>query len=350
MELYRVDPIQDDRWAQFLQTHPGASVFHTPAWSSALRNTYGYEPTVFTTSAPSQRIRDGLLFCRVKSWLTGSRLVSVPFADHSRPLFSTSEDERRLAAFLSRVFQKEHCDYVEVRLPAAEALETTQTGFAQSATFQHHTLDLRPPLADLFKNLHKSCFQRRIRRAEKEGLTYAEGVSDLLLRQFYTLLISTRRRHGMPPQPLSWFKNLRDCFGQAIAIGVASKNRRPIASMLTLHYKTTVVYKYGCSDAAFHRFGAVPFLFWHTIQNAKTKGATEFDLGRSDLDDRGLIAFKNHLGAAAATLSYYRYPAVAASPEVLSRLIQFQKMSAVFGHLPNPLLRAAGSFIYRHLG
>jgi CelD/BcsL family acetyltransferase involved in cellulose biosynthesis len=350
MEIYRIDPILDHRWEQFLQTHPGASVFHTPAWLNALRGTYGYEPTVFSTAAPTNAIRSGLAFCRVQSWLTGSRLVSLPFADHCQPLFNTSEDGRSLAAFLPRLVELEHCDYVEVRLLTPEALGPAQNGLARSAAFLHHALDLRPPLPALFDRLHKSCFQRRIRRAEKEGLTYAEGTSDSLLRQFYSLLVLTRRRHGVPPQPLTWFRNLRDCFGDAIKIGVASKNSRPIASMLTLQYKTTVVYKYGCSDAAFHRFGAMPFLFWQTIQRAKAEGSAEFDLGRSDVDDWGLIAFKNHLGAAATPLTYYRYPAISAASAVLSGFLQHRKVPAVFAHLPSVLLKAAGNLLYRHIG
>jgi hypothetical protein len=350
MEIYRIDPIQDHRWEQFLQTHPGASVFHTPAWLKALRGTYGYEPGVFTTSAPTHPIRNGLAFCRVQSWLTGSRVVSVPFSDHCQPLFSESEDGRSLAAVLPRLVEQEHCDYVEVRLLTPEGLGPAQNGLTRSATYLHHALDLRPPLPALFDRLHKSCFQRRIRRAEKTGLTYEEGTSDSLLRQFYCLLVLTRRRHGLPAPPLAWFRNLRDCFGDAIKIGVASKNSRPGASMLTLQYKTTVVYKYGCSDAALHSFGAMPFLFWQTIRRAKAEGAAEFDLGRSDVDDGGLIAFKNRLGAAATPLTYYRYPAISAAPAVLSRFVRHRRASAVFRHLPRVLLRAASNLLYRHIG
>lgn len=349
MEIYRIDPIQDYRWGQFLQAHPRASVFHTPAWLNALRSTYRYEPGVFTTSAPTDLIRNGFVFCRVQSWLTGSRIVSVPFADHCQPLFNGSEDGS-LAAFLPRILEQEHCDYVEARLLTPEALEPGPNGLARSATYLHHLLDLRPPLPVLFDRLHKSCFQRRIRRADKEGLTYAEGMSDSLLRQFYALLVLTRRRHGVPPQPFAWFRNLRNCFGDAIRISVVSKNSRPIASMLTLQYKTTVVYKYGCSDATFHRLGAMPFLFWQTIEHAKAEGATELDLGRSGVADSGLIAFKNRLGAAATPLTYYRYPASSAAPAVLSGFMEHSSVSAVSAHLPSMLLRAAGSFLYKHIG
>jgi hypothetical protein len=350
MEIYRTDPIHDYRWEQFLRTHPGASVFHTSAWLNALSSTYGYEPVVFTTSAPTNPIRNGVLFCRVKSWLTGLRFVSVPFGDHCEPLFTANEDRLLLTAFLPRLVEQEHCDYIEVRWPTPDAFGPTQYGLVRSAIFLHHLLDLRPPLPALFDRLHKSCFQRRIRRAENERLTYAEGMSDSLLRQFYSLLVLTRRRHGVPPQPMVWFRNLRDYFGEAIKIRVALKNGEPIAGILTLRYKDILVYKYGCSDAAFHRYGVMPFLFWQTIQRAKEEGVAEFDLGRTDAYDSGLIAFKNRLGATTSSLIYYRYPASSAARPAFSAFMQQRRVSAVSAHMPTMLLRAVANCLYRHVG
>src|SRR2546430_11331216 len=37
--LYSLDPLEDPRWAEFVQRHPRASVFHTPGWLEALRRT-----------------------------------------------------------------------------------------------------------------------------------------------------------------------------------------------------------------------------------------------------------------------------------------------------------------------
>ena len=42
-------------------------------------------------------------------------------------------------------------------------------------------LDLRPGPEALFRNFHKDCIQRKIRRAAREALTYEEGRSDELL-------------------------------------------------------------------------------------------------------------------------------------------------------------------------
>ena len=57
-----------------------------------------------------------------------------------------------------------------------------------------------------------------------------------------------------------------------------------------------MVYKYGCSDAAFNKFGGMALLFWKTIQEAKDKGFEELDLGRSDIDNVGINRFQGALG------------------------------------------------------
>lgn len=349
MDIHCIDPIQDERWEQFLQAHPHASLFHSSAWLNALHATYGYQPLLFTTSPPSQPIKNGIPFCRIQSWITGPRLVSLPFSDHCQPLFDPQEASRTISEFLPSLLEREHCNYVELRSINSDVSRLRQTGFAQSATFIHHALDLRRPLPSLFGRLHKSCFQRKIIRAEKEGLTYSEGNNDELLQQFYSLQIVTRRRHGVPPQPMAWFHNLRDFLDDTLKIRVASKNGRAIASIVTVRYKDTLVYKYGCSEIAFHKLGPMPFLFWQTIQRAKAEGAAQFDLGRSDTSQAGLIAFKDHMGAIATPLMYHRYPAISAKRSSFSALMKHPHISAMSAHLPAILLRAASNILYRHM-
>jgi len=92
MAIYRIDPLHDPRWDDFLEEHPRASVFHTRAWLQALRATYGYEPVAFTNTVPGTALTNAIVFCRIKSFLTGSRLVSVPFADHCDPLVGSPVD------------------------------------------------------------------------------------------------------------------------------------------------------------------------------------------------------------------------------------------------------------------
>src|ERR1017187_8862358 len=113
--IYHLDPLHDPRWAPFLQEHPHASVFHTSPWLEALRRTYGYEPVAFTHAAPGAELQDAIAFCRVKSWLTGCRMVSLPFSDHCQPLLRGEESLQPWLSSLKVVAEREKWKYMEIR-------------------------------------------------------------------------------------------------------------------------------------------------------------------------------------------------------------------------------------------
>src|SRR3954454_9332018 len=92
MSVYEIDPLTDDRWPDLLERHSRASVFHTRSWLQTLRRTYNYEPVVYTTAAPETPLANGWVFCRIQSWLTGRRLVSLPFSDHCDSLVNNDSE------------------------------------------------------------------------------------------------------------------------------------------------------------------------------------------------------------------------------------------------------------------
>ena len=87
-------------------------------------------------------------------------------------------------------------------------------------------------------------------------------------------------------------------------------------------------------------------LFWKAIQEAKQRGAEEFDLGRSAIGNPGLTVFKQHLGAACSRLPYYRL----GQQELSITDSDMRVVRAVFARMPAPLAQIAGSVLYRHMG
>jgi hypothetical protein len=153
------------------------------------------------------------------------------------------------------------------------------------------------------------------------------------------------------PQPFAWFQNLVDCLGDRLTIRVARVNDRPIASILTLRHKQTIVYKYGCSDERFHNLGGMPRLFWQTIEEARSQQLKELDLGRSDLTNPGLIQFKDHLGATKTVLNYWRFSQRPQLERTGSRGAWKSRITrSVLANLPDRLFRLAGEIFYRHAG
>jgi CelD/BcsL family acetyltransferase involved in cellulose biosynthesis len=349
--VYRIEPLTDPRWEGFVDSHSSGSVFHSTAWLETLRRTYGYEPVAYTQSAPDEDLHDSLLFCRVESWLTGARLVSLPFSDYCEPLLRTTGD---LPVLLRRARQDSDAArmrYLEIRPQEPHA--TTLPELQATAKYTLHRLNLRADLPTLFRSLHKDSVQRKIKRATREGLTCQAGTSESILDAFYRLLIITRRRHGVPPQPKIWFRNLIECFGPGLQICVAFKDRRPIAGMLTLRHKNTLYYKYGGSDVRFNKLGSMHCLYWESIQRAKALGIETFDLGRSDLDQPGLITFKTRWGATRTDLTYFRYSG-SENPthwfESWRPTWKTRFAKNVLAHTPRYVLAKLGALLYRHIG
>jgi lipid II:glycine glycyltransferase (peptidoglycan interpeptide bridge formation enzyme) len=346
VSVYQLNPLKDSRWQAFVENHPDGSVFHSTHWLEALSRTYGYEPVVYTTTPPGQSLTNGLVFCRVRSWLSGSRLVSLPFSDHCQPLVD-AQDMAELIDCLKASRHSKRWKYIEFR-PLYPEDTARSPDVTRSEFYSLQVLDLGPSLDTLFGNFHKSCVQRKIHRAEREKLSYEEGRSYELLKKFYDLLLLTRRRHGLPPQPLVWFRNVVACLGNRLLIRLASKDGQPVASIVTIQYKDVLVYKYGCSDSRFNNLGGTSLLFWRAIQDAKRGGLLKYDLGRSETDNSGLVTFKENWGALSKPLEYYRLPAQ--RPFHLNSGWRSRVARGVFSLMPDTLLAATGRLLYRHIG
>lgn len=344
--VYAIDPLHDPRWSEFVGRHPNASVFHARGWLRALQETYGYDPVAFTTSAPSDTLTNALVFCIVRSWLTGNRIVSLPFSDHCEPLVEHAEQFRALCAFVERVRSEERWKYVEMR--SANPLLDFDGSFGKATTYCLHRLDLRPSLDLLYKGFHRDCIQRKITRAEREALTYEKGRSEFLLHRLYGLLQLTRSRHHLPPQPIEWFRNLVACMGEDACIRIASKAGQPVAGILTLDHGKKMVYKYGGSDSRFNNLGGTAMLFWQAIKDAKQVGSEVLDFGRSDLENPGLITFKGRWSAECSALSTWRAPIGVSSPR--RERLKIRCTQEVFARLPDSVLTVAGRLLYRHIG
>lgn len=347
--FYLIQPLTEPRWRKLVHSHPHSSVFHSPEWLGALKQAYGYEVLAFTTSPPDSELQNAIVFCEIDSWLTGRRLVSLPFSDHCDPLVTDEFQFRTLVSAARSFCSSSSMRYIELRPERCPR----DLGMSEDLTsyYCRHHIDLGRSVDEIFKTFHENSTKRKIRRAEREGLQYCEGRSNHFLDVFYGLHLMTRRRQRTLPHPRSWFRSLIDHFGEALKIRVAFQNREAIAAILTLQCGGTMVYKYGCSDARFHRLGGVHLLFWQAIQDAKREGMSRFDLGRSEWSHNGLITFKDRWGAVRSDLHYLRFSGRCKTSEAFVPEAQrpYRVVRHLIGHLPDLVLAASAELAVRHL-
>jgi Acetyltransferase (GNAT) domain len=170
------------------------------------------------------------------------------------------------------------------------------------------------------------------------------------IRTFYALHCVTRRRHGLPPQPLRFFENVaRYVLAQGHGfVATARWEAKPLAAGVFFHHGRKVFYKFGASDYAFQGLRPNNTLFWEVIKRCVDDGFDTLHLGRTSLANEGLRRFKLGFGAWEERIEYYKYDFVR---RTFVRQIDHSATNfrPLFRCMPLPVLRLAGEMFYPHL-
>jgi lipid II:glycine glycyltransferase (peptidoglycan interpeptide bridge formation enzyme) len=343
-EMEIIDPLQYPRWDDLLLAHPRHSVFQTSHWARVLHDSYGYQPRYAAVFDGN-----GLLACipamKVKSALTGTRGVSLPFTDYCEPITPDRATYQRMLEVLKNLGEREHWKYLELR-GGSDLL-----GDVPSSSFYYrHDLELSKNADALSDNL-KDSTKRNIRKAQREGVTVARSRELDAVRTFYQLHCMTRKKHGAPPQPASFFERLYDHVirpghGQVI---LAAHLGRIIAGAVYLHFGREAVYKFGASDSRYLHLRPNDLIMWEAIQDYCQERYARFCFGRTEPDNEGLRQFKSGWGAEEKTVRYFKYDIM--KKEFVAGKASHAAVSAmIFRRMPSPLLKIAGQMLYRHMG
>lgn len=339
------DPTGIPGWDERLARHPEATVFHSSAWARVLSGTYGYLPAYFTTWEEGRLIAL-LPFMEIRSWLTGTRGVSLPFTDECAPILpdgGTFEDANR-----------EIISHAESRRWKTVEFRGRVRGMGNlpaSAEYLTHELDLTPG-ERIVSSRFRPNVQRNIRKAEREGISVATDSTSGGVREFYRLNCMTRREHGLPPQPVRFFENLRsDVLEKGYGtLWLARHKGKTIAGAVFLHFAGKAVYKYGASDRRYQELRANNLVFREGIRDLCGKGVRTLSFGRTDLHHEGLRQFKLGWGAGERTLQYAKYDESSRTYLSSKKYHGTIPWESTVSKLPLPVLRLIGRMAYRHVG
>ncbi|MBW2106816.1 MAG: peptidoglycan bridge formation glycyltransferase FemA/FemB family protein [Deltaproteobacteria bacterium] len=207
MTIKLIDPITDPRWDKFVENHPFGWICHLSGWKQVLEKSFKHmKGYYFALLDNSGNIQAELPIFEVKSWLTGNRLVSIPFATLCDPLISKSEEMAILLEAVLEYSEELKYSYVEIRTLAATSL-MQDIRLVNENVYKYHYLSLENELEEI-KNSFPSKTRYNIRRSMKGGLTVKQAENEKDLLSFYDLYCKTRKRLSLPSQPYRYFKNL----------------------------------------------------------------------------------------------------------------------------------------------
>jgi CelD/BcsL family acetyltransferase involved in cellulose biosynthesis len=336
-----VRPLTDARWLSFVTGHPEALPFHHPSWAAMLAECYGFRAFCLTVDDRGGRIVAGLPIVEIRRPRGRPRWVSLPFTDSCPPL-ATDKQGVDLAAKLDQLRRAFEVSRLEVRA------EMSGRGAHPDGSFLTHELPLSGSDEEVFRSLHHSQVRRNIRRAERSGVTVRTGTAEVdLTKVFYGLHTRTRRRLGVPVQPLRYFRLLWKRILQPGlgAVMIAEVGDVPVAAAVFLRSSGVCVYKYGASDERQWAVRPNHLLFWEAIRWAAAHGCRTFDFGRTDVEDRGLREFKARWGTVERKLVY---TVLADAPPRARRSGVPAPLRAVIRRGPRVVPRAVGELLYRY--
>ena len=335
--------LADTRWHNFAAEQSQAQIFHHPAWTQLMADCYGYRPFVLAVRDADGHIRAGIPMVEVPGLLRGRRWVALPFSDYCAPLTCSPDAQSTLINSLIQAYEAGNAPPIELRceLPPHTAVKSHSEHVL-------HTLTLDPDSSSVAGRFH-STHRRNIKVAQTRGVRIERGNEREHVEAFYRLHLETRRRQGVPIQPwrffdLLWSKLIANGLGFVL---LAYKDDECLAGAVFLHWQRTLTYKYGASAADGLNLRPNNLLFWTAIQWGCENGYSLFDMGKTDLANTGLRAFKSGWGADEMPLVYSSLPPQSSS-SVTDRLMPI--MQSAIQHSPAWVCRVTGELVYRYFG
>ena len=317
---------------------PHATLFHSEPWRRAVEEAFGVEILRFHPRSEP----DGFAYYSVITDLRGERVVSTPFSDFCDPMLGPAgwaEFADHLRSFEAPVTVR----------PFRNLAATSDDSFERRHELLWHSVDLEPGFEHLWDGL-KSKVRTAIRRAPKAGITFRSSSRLADLEAFYAMHVELRRsKYGLLAQPFSFFAALHDGFGDDLSVILAEEDGEPIAAMVYLAWNGVWYYKFSTSVARNYRPNAA--LLIEACREGVERGLSSVDMGRSDIDQPGLVAFKQQFASEEVPLTTLHWqPAGHADPAGADASATLGQLTALLTspEVPADVSARAGDLLYRY--
>lgn len=318
------------------------TLFHSEPWRQAIEHAFDLKILEFTpTSEPG-----GSAFYSALSDVRGERVVCTPFSDFCDPMLETEAGWNEFADHL-RTFERP----VTIR-PFQNTLATEDSSFEQRRELLWHAIDLSNGAEHVWDGL-KSKNRTAIRRAEKQGISFRWSSSMEDLQTFHDMHVDLRKsKYRMLAQPFSLFEAMHDRFGEDMAVLLAEDaDGDPVAGMIYFAWKGIWYYKFSASYPRQYRPNAA--MIMAACREGEARGLTLLDMGRSDIDQPGLVEFKQTFASqerALTTLHWqpeeYNDPAGAEVGATMGAVTELLTAPDV----PNHVTAEGGALLYKYFG
>lgn len=335
-----------DAWDAYVASHPGATPFHGRAWCEAVAKATGHRCHLIAPRGPTGNLTGLLPLHHIRSPLFGQALVGSGFAVDGGILADDDANAAAIASAAADIAKSLRLPSVELRggpQPEGEGWrheEGVYAGFARDLA--------RDDDAELLAIPRKQ--RAEVRKALDSGLTVTTARDAAERRDHYRIYAESVRNLGTPVFPKALFEAVLDGFGEDADILTIRDRGRPVASVLSLYWRGTVMPYWGGGIAEARRLRANELMYFALMGHARRRGCTRFDFGRSKVGT-GPYAYKKNWGFEPQPLTYARWLAPGEAPrDTNPNSAKYRLQVDLWKKLPLWAANRIGPLIARGLG
>ncbi len=334
-------------------SHPLGCVYHHTVFGTMISTTFTHaEPWYVALTDAEGRCLGGIALFLIKSWLTGNRFVSVPWACYGDPLVHSVNELNALLEKIKELSKEVRASHVEIRTRDATNLVSSGGSMAPVYGEKAHFLDLSRGIEAVWNGFDKTSVKQRITRAERSGIEVRLATSEEEVTSFYTVFVRHRRQLGLGPLKLEYFQNIWRCMAPLglAQFWMARAGDECVGGLCCLTFKKMTILSSIAIDESRRRCGIGQSLYWAAIRAAAENGLRIADLGKTSLHSDGLLSYKRAWGGVELETPVFYYPhpmGVSLYPNRQTR--SYRAMQWFWRTAPPSLSRVASKFYYRYV-
>lgn len=327
-------------WDQFVDACPDATFFHRAAWQQVISEAFGHVCHYWLAERGAQIVAI-LPLVRVKSWLFGDNLVSMPFGVYGGVVATDQEAGQALER------------------KACELAEQLSVGSLEMRYRSVHNPDWpTKPLYFTFRReidpdpeINMKAIPRKQRAMVRKGIKAGlQGRTEGDVDKVYDIYAESVRNLGTPVFPRHYFHLLKQAFGDDCEILLISHQGQDVAGVMSFYFREEVLPFYGGSRPLARQLKANDFMYWELMCRAAKRGTRMFDFGRSK-NGTGSYSFKKNWGFEPEPL-FYEYHLVKdeTMPEVNPMNPKYRFLIKTWKRLPLRVANLIGPHLSPYLG
>jgi len=309
--VYRVEEtsmnaLDAKEWNDLLMQSEVCDAFQTYEWAQILANSLNREPGFLLVQEKGKNI-GGVLFVRKK--ILGAM---DSYEIRGGPLYVGGTEAivvESILKFFDRMKRKSmYSVFVPFPLINSRLKQAFEAEGYSPVPFRTIIIDLNRSLQDTWKELHRN-IRRAVQKAESLGVEVSIADTWQEWSDYYNIHRLHSRENHYPTSPPLFFEEMFNHRKDTSRLFVAKLEKRIVAGLLCLSYRTNLVILQGGSIRALDKYQPMSLAVWKSIEWAKENGVTTYDMGGLPLVEstylRGVYQFKRGWGGRVQWFYYY---------------------------------------------